>query len=129
MAIATPTPQSFGDYVLHDTLGRGGMGIVYKAQERTSGRWVALKLGPPESQLSGARAERFRREGQIAASLRHPNLLQIHAAGVVDGQPYLALELVSGCRTLREVCTTASLRERVRAVRDVARGLGHAHAH
>ena len=85
--------QRIGPYRLLGELGRGGMGVVYTAVDEQLGRRVALKL------LLGAqpvRAARFAREVELAASFEHPHVVRIHAAGVHQGRPYYAMELVEG---------------------------------
>lgn len=112
-------------------LGRGAMGVVLRARERASGRVVALKLVPDAAvaDLRGERArERFKREGQLTASLQHPGIVRVHSAGEAGGMPYLAYELIERCRTLEDVLPGLPVRARVGLVRDVARALGHAHA-
>jgi len=102
------------------------MGRVYRARRGESGRVVALKLGPTTQ--DSRRLERFRREGQITAELRHPNIVPVHDAGVVGNQPFLAYHLVDGARTLSEALPRWPLRKQIAALRDVAAALGHAHA-
>jgi eukaryotic-like serine/threonine-protein kinase len=81
----------FGPYRILHVLGRGGMGIVYAAEEVDSGRHVALKViaGPLRSQ--GER-NRFLREGQLAASINHPNCVYVFGAYEIEGRPAIALE-------------------------------------
>jgi serine/threonine protein kinase len=80
-------------YVVEAELGRGGMGVVYRARHILLNRVVALKMvlagGPKER-------ERFRREAEAAAALRHPNVVQVHDVGDADGQPYFTMEYVEG---------------------------------
>lgn len=88
-------PQIPG-YEVEAILGRGGMGVVYKARQCTLDRFVAIKMllaGP----FAGPHdLGRFRRETAALACLRHPNIVQVHDAGDVDGRPYFAMELVAG---------------------------------
>jgi serine/threonine protein kinase len=116
-----------GRYEVGGELGRGGMGAVYRARHLASGVEVALKLIPDELSSAEARA-RFLREGAVAASLAHPGIVRVHEAGELDGRPFVAYELIEGCRTLDQVLPGLSRAQRVACVRDAARALGHAHA-
>ncbi len=113
-------------FELRGVLGEGGMGIVFRARDRESGRDVALKIVHAE-RMSPKALERFRREGEITASLNHPGILKVHSAGEIDGVPFLAYELVEGVGTL-EQAQGFGLQRKVELVRDVARALGAAHA-
>ncbi|MBI5433029.1 MAG: protein kinase [Planctomycetes bacterium] len=89
-------PERLGDFQLHDRLGAGGMGVVFRATQLSLGRSVALKLiHPSELYFPGAR-ERFRREVETVAQLQHPNVVPIYAVGEERGIPYFAMELVPG---------------------------------
>jgi serine/threonine protein kinase/WD40 repeat protein len=79
-----------------EPLGRGGMGIVYLAHQPKLNRKVAVKLLLGGMYASAAHRARFRAEAQAAASLRHPNIVQIDEVGEANGQPYLIMELVEG---------------------------------
>jgi TPR repeat protein len=117
-----------GRFELRGELGRGGMGVVHRALDRALGREVALKV----VQQGFADAEsrvRFVREGQLTAALRHPNIVAVHSAGELEGRPFIAYELVAGARPLDRALATLDLPARVAMLRDVARALGHAHAH
>ncbi len=83
-------------YRLEDLLGRGGMGAVYRAEDLRLGRKVALKLLAPELAENERFRERFLRESQLAASLDHPHIVPIYAAGEAAGQLYLAMRYVQG---------------------------------
>ena len=83
-------------YRLENLLGRGGMGAVYRAEDLRLGRKVALKVLAPELAENERFRERFLRESQLAASLDHPHIVPIYAAGEADGQLYLAMRYVEG---------------------------------
>jgi serine/threonine-protein kinase len=120
-----------GPYVLEALVGRGGMGSVWRGR-RIDGRYdatVAVKL--LAAPMLGADGEkRFRREGQILARLRHPNIAQLLDAGISDdGQPFLALEYVEGAHLDQWADARAlSVRDRVRLFLDVLRAVAHAHS-
>jgi serine/threonine protein kinase len=115
-------------YEILEVLGRGGMGVVYKARQTKLDRLVALKVLPPETSSDPAFAERFGREARALARLSHPNIVTVHDFGQTDGQSYFVMEFVEG----------ASLRQRLRAGRmspgealavaaQVCDALGYAH--
>jgi len=95
------SPRRVGDFDLLERVGAGGMGIVYRARQRSLEREVAIKLIRPDAlHVPGAR-ERFARETSIVARLQHPGIVPIHTVGGDDELPYYAMELVPGC-TLAE---------------------------
>ena len=108
-------PEALGDFDLLERLGAGGMGVVYRARQRSLGREVALKLLRPEALYFERARERFRRETAAVAALRHPGIVPVHAAGEAQGVPYFAMELVDGA-TLAELLA----RLRGRAPRSLA---------
>jgi hypothetical protein len=89
-------------YVIETALGRGGMGVVYRAHDPELGRAVAIKV----LQRGTGGGERLRREAQALAKLSHPNVVTVHDVGTHDGQPFIAMALVEG-DTLRQWLTTA----------------------
>ncbi len=92
-----PLPGSeIAGFRLEELLGRGGMGAVYRAEDVRLGRKVALKLLVPELAESERFRERFFRESQVAASLDHPHIVPIYAAGDAEGRLYLAMRYVEG---------------------------------
>ena len=91
------TPGStFAGYQIEELVGRGGMGVVYRATDLSLERPVALKLIAPELAEDEHFRERFLREPRLAASLDHPNVIPIYDAGEHDGQLYLAMRFVEG---------------------------------
>jgi len=94
------TDQVISHYRIIRTLGSGGMGVVYEAEDLTLGRRVALKALPPEFALDEARRQRFTREAKAVAALNHPNIVTVYAIEEHEGRHYIAMELVDG-RTLQ----------------------------
>jgi serine/threonine protein kinase len=86
----------FGGYRIEDVIGRGGMGVVYRATDLELERLVALKLIAPELAGHERFRERFLRESRLAASLDHPNVVPIHEAGEEVGRLYIAMRYVDG---------------------------------
>lgn len=110
-------------YVLVEKLGRGGMGVVWKAWDLRLRRYAAIKL--IQGAFDDRDVEQFVREARVVAGLRHPNIAQVY--DVEEGeQPYIVMELVEG-RTLAED-PPRDPREVARVVLDASRGLRHAHA-
>lgn len=93
---AVASPRVFGDYELVDEIGRGGMGIVYRARERSTGRLVALKMLLHGLFVSPEEALRFRNEARTAASLDHPGIVPIFHAGESQGRLFYTMPLVVG---------------------------------
>jgi DNA-binding beta-propeller fold protein YncE/ABC-type branched-subunit amino acid transport system substrate-binding protein len=120
----------FLDYRLEALIGRGGMGVVYRAHDPRLKRDVALKLLAPEYAADAGFRERFLAETERAASLEHPNVIPIHDAGEVDGQLYLVMRLASG-GDLKRALDHQSQLEPQRAIAicsQVASALDAAHA-
>src|SRR5581483_1480381 len=87
-------------FVVESLLGRGGMGNVYKARERTLDRYVAIKIVPEFRHTDEQFIERFRREARIAARLRHPRIVSVHEVGSMGPFPYFSMDFIEGS-TLR----------------------------
>jgi serine/threonine protein kinase len=92
----TGRPSQIAGYRVEAVAGRGGMGVVYRAQHLHLGRTVALKLLNPELAASEEFRERFIREARAAAELDHPNIVPVYDAGEVEGRLYLAMKFVEG---------------------------------
>jgi tRNA 2-selenouridine synthase SelU len=129
---AGPFPVVSGYEVLEE-LGRGGMGVVYKARQVALNRVVALKLIAFNLELLGAgRAEvvrRFRREAEAIARLQHPNVVQVFEVGDLAGVPYLALEFVEGGNLAARLGgKPLAAREAAKLVETLARAVQLAHS-
>ena len=90
------TPEQLGDFRVVGELGRGGAGIVFRAEQLSLRRTVALKILPPAAGLSANSIERFLDGAVAAARLRHPNIVPVYTAGEQDGLLYLSMEYVPG---------------------------------
>ncbi len=120
-----------GNYEILEEIGRGGMGVIYRARQRHSRRIVALKRMVTYHADSHETRERFRREAEAAASLDHPNILPIYEIGQgEDGLPFFSMKYAAGGSLQK---AGASLRteprECVRLMAQVARAVQYAHEH
>lgn len=118
-----------GNYVVEDELGRGGMGVVYKARHRVMRRHVAIKVLPQKLCKDESAIARFDREVVAAAQLMHENIVSAHDANEFDGQHVLVMEFVDG-RDLSSVVKDRgplSLEQALDCVVQTARGLAYAH--
>jgi serine/threonine protein kinase len=117
-------------YEILEELGRGGMGVVYKARQVNLQRLVALKL-IRDGALAGPRERaRFRIEAEAAARLRHPNVVQIYDAGEYRGQPYCAMELLEGGTLAKHIASQPqSPLWAAQLVQNLALAVQHAHEH
>src|SRR5262249_32022852 len=93
-------------YEVQAELGRGGMGVVYKAWHPRLNRAVALKMLLAGPSAGPGERERFVREAETVAGLRHANIVQVHEAGDVDGRPYFTMEYVEGGSLAQQLAGT-----------------------
>ena len=98
---AAPSREPLGDFRLIREVGRGGMGVVYEAEQISLRRQVALKVLPFAATLDSRQLQRFRHEAQAAALLHHPNIVPVYAVGCERGVHYYAMQFIEG-RTLLE---------------------------
>ncbi|MFZ5475313.1 MAG: protein kinase domain-containing protein [Myxococcota bacterium] len=126
-------PQALGTvgrYRIFAELGRGGMGVVYRAWDEDLGRFVALKLLLAGGHAAHAEVERFLREARSAARLTHPHIVRVHDIGRHDGQVFFTMDLVEG-PSLQDVVDARGAfppDEALRVAARIAEGLHHAHA-
>ena len=121
--------ERIGHYRIVAELGRGGMGVVYKAHEESLNRFVAIKVLGEHLMEDPTQVERFIREAQSAASLNHPNIVQIYAVSEEDGLQYFVMEYVSGS-SLQQILRTQGPLESEQVARiahQTASGLQAAH--
>lgn len=130
-AAASP-PEMIGEFRILRELGRGGMGVVYEAEQQQPRRLVAVKTLRVDT-LSSAALRRFEREAQVLARLQHPGIAQVYGSGTAalggTELPYFAMELVRGEPLVRwAVSRGLALHERVELIAKVADAVQHAHA-
>jgi len=89
-------PGTFGGFELLEEIGRGAMGVVYKARQRSLDRIVALKLLDLADRIPADAAKRFQGEAAAAAALRHPGIVTVHEIGEHAGRPYIAMDFIAG---------------------------------
>jgi len=120
--------RRIGSYVVREEVGRGGMGVVYAAEDARLGRTVALKMLPPAYSRDPVARERLSREARAAAALSHPGIATVYALEEIDGDLFIASELVRGS-TLRAALAAGPM-DRVRlidALVQIAEALDAAH--
>jgi serine/threonine protein kinase len=119
----------FGEYVVMEKIGSGGMGQVFKACHRPTGKLVAVKVLSADAVKNRRLIERFKKEARAVARLKHPNIVRAYEAGKINRIRYLVMEYVEGENMLARVKRKGplSVDECVRSVLEAARGLDYAH--
>ncbi|MGI9472085.1 MAG: serine/threonine-protein kinase, partial [Rubripirellula sp.] len=122
-------PTTIGDYELKEELGRGGMGVVFRARQISLDREVAVKMILRGRLASEADLQRFLAEASATAKLEHPNIVPVYEAGDIEGRPFFSMQLVAGETLAERVASQGPLHQRDAAsiVAAVARAIGFAH--
>lgn len=120
----------FGDYELLEEIFHGGMGIVYRARQKSLGRIVAVKMLPFGSLASAEFVKRFHTEASAAASLQHTNIVTVHEVGVWEGQHYLVMSFINGS-SLADFVAQGPLPawDAARYLKKIAEAIHYAHEH
>src|SRR4030066_158489 len=118
--------KTISHYKILEKLGEGGMGIVYKAQDITLDRLVALKFLPEHVSTGPSELERFMQEAKAAAALNHPNICTIYGIEEAGGKNFIAMEFVDG-QTLQEKKSSLSMKQAIDIGIQIAEGLAAAH--
>jgi eukaryotic-like serine/threonine-protein kinase len=121
-------PQNCGDYELLEEVGRGGMGVVYRARQKSLDRIVALKMILRGDDASFSDIARFRAEAESAAQIHHPNIVEVYEVGESDGRPFFSMKLIEGT-TLAKKLADGPLPSRMAAemLSPICRAIGDAH--
>ncbi|HKZ52882.1 MAG TPA: protein kinase, partial [Candidatus Acidoferrales bacterium] len=129
--MAEQPKKKVGKYEILEELGRGAMGVVYRARDPSIGRLVALKTITPGLLDNPELLQRFYREAQAAGGLQHPNIVIIYDLGEADGLPYIAMEFLEG-ESLEKVIArqpAMPLGQKLNIILQLCRGLDYAHKH
>jgi N-acetylneuraminic acid mutarotase/tRNA A-37 threonylcarbamoyl transferase component Bud32 len=132
LAESAGKPRRLGDYELLEEIGRGGMGVIYRARQLSLNRTVAVKMILAGQLASEIELQRFRAEAEAAASLLHPNIVRIHEVGELDGQHFFSMDYIEGQNLAeatagREAKDVAWCRCSATYVKTIAEAIHYAH--
>lgn len=122
-------PKQIGDYELLEVIGRGGMGVVYRARQVSLNREVAVKMIQENRPLNPETRNRFLAEAKATARLDHPCIVPVYEVSEFEGQPFFSMQLIRG-RTLADWLRPGkvSQRQAARIISEVSRAIGYAHS-
>ena len=125
---ATNPPQDCGDYELLEEIGRGGMGVVYRARQKSLDRIVALKMILRGDDASTSDIARFRAEAESAAQLHHPNIINVYEVGEFEGRPFFSMKLIEGTTLAKRIAEgPVPSRTAAEMLAPICRAIGDAH--
>ncbi len=128
-SMAAPIPKKIGKYDVIDVVGRGGMGVVYRAKDPFLDRMVAIKIMTISYADSPDLLQRFYREAKATANLQHPNIVTVYELGEHEGSPYLAMQYLEGA-SLDSILRSGqplSLLQKIEIIIEACHGLSYAH--
>jgi serine/threonine-protein kinase len=127
--VSVHQPETIGKYRIVEPIGRGGMGMIFKARDPILDRLVALKVISPEVEITDELRTRFFREAKACAKLNHPNIVTVHDMGEDAGRLFIVMELLQGdeLRQIIKAGTPLTLEDKLWLIRQVCRGLHYAH--
>ena len=126
--VSSARRQRVGDYEILEEIGRGGMGVVYRARQISLGRTVALKMVLRGELASASDRTRFRAEAESAARLHHPHITPVYEVGDHEDQPYFSMQLVEGTTLARRIADgPLPAREAAQILLPVCRAIAEAH--
>lgn len=120
---------SLPGYEVFETLGRGGIGVVYKARQKSLNRMVALKIMLAGAHASTHELARFRSEAEAVARFQHPNIVQVYEFGIHEGRPFIALEMLESSLTKKLAGTPVPARQAAQWLETLAKAVHYAHQH
>lgn len=122
--------REFGDYELMEEIGRGGMGVVYRARQKSLDRIVALKMILRGDLASSDDVSRFRTEAEAAAQLNHPHIVPVYEVGERNGRPYFSMQLIEGTTLARRLADgPLASRQSAELLVPICRAVAAAHRH